>query len=50
MPHRYIYMQAFWSLIWNHMASLWVEEHGVKRVRAGDLVVTSSDRSAATGK
>ena len=47
MPHRYIYMQSFWSLLWNRMVSLWVRGHGLRHVKEGDLVLVATSRRAA---
>ena len=47
MPHRYIYMQSFWSLLWNQMVSLWVRGHGLRHVKEGDLVLVATSRRAA---
>ena len=38
MPHRTMYMLAYWSWIWNRAASLRLRLHGARRPVAGDLV------------
>ena len=38
MPHRAMYMLAYWSRLWNKAASYRVRKYGGKRVVEGDLV------------
>lgn len=48
LPHRTMFMCAYWSWLWNAAASARVRQHGAARAVAGDLVVVGGDPSSRT--
>ena len=41
LPHRTMFMCAYWSSLWNVAASARLREHGARRAVAGDIVVVA---------
>ena len=47
MPHRTMYMLAYWSWIWNRAASARLRLYGARAAVAGDLVCADRSMSAS---